>query len=520
MEENRTVLSRAAAGVLLAVVLAGAFAIRFRGVGYGLPAITRQDEILIMNVAFKMVSKRDADPHFFIYPSLFLYMQAGLLEAQLAWGRSRGVCSGLDDADKVALFLAGRYLTIALALATVLALYFIGALLFGRAPGLLAALILALCPLHVANSVYNSVDAPMTFWVVLAFLQAALIQRRGPKWRYYVLGAVFAGCAMGTKYNAVVIVLPLLVAHFQAHPLSWRAAFHRKLLAAGLLTALTFLATTPYLLLRFGEFREGIRYFTQHYAEGHLGATAAWVSHPQYAGLLVHSLGAWFTLLALAAAAWLIAREPRKGILVAAYPLAFFLMLGMYRAYFSRNLLSLIPFLALLAASAVAALARSLRRAVGGARPARPLLAAAAALALLLSAASAVQLGCRSWRHVVRTTLPDTRLEAERWIEANLPARSRIVLEKYGPRLGRGTFRTRRVQFALSAMSWKELAGFDYVVTSSHTYDRFFADRKRYAKEAGFYEELFARGKCLRAFVGDDVRATGPTLKVLRPPRQ
>jgi hypothetical protein len=514
-----------AARFLLGVILVSAFAIRYRGISYGLPAITRQDEILIMNVAIRMVRNSDANPHFFIYPSLFLYMQAGLLQAELAYGRFSGSFHSLQDADMSSIFLAGRFLTLFLSLATLLTVYFIGKLLFHRGAGIAAVLILAFSPLHVANSVYNSVDSPMTFWVTLAFLPAALIHQRGPKWRYYVLGAVFAGFAVGTKYNAAIIVLPLLLAHFQAYSFSWAAIGQRKLLIAALLAALAFFATTPYALLSFGEFTAGIRYFTGHYSEGHLGATAPLVSYPQYARLLGQGFGTWFVLCALGAAMHLVARERRKGVLLVAYPFTFFLMIGMYRAYFSRNLLSLTPFLALLAGYGIMQTAMFLQRTVklpaaGGLRacvpPGKRMAAIAALLAVAWSVACLFQQGQRSYRHVSETTRIDTRLEAERWIEANLPGMAMIVREKYTPRLQRRQFRVKRVQFGLPRMKRAELERFDYVITSSHTYDRYFRDRKTYGKYAAFYEDLFTRYECIRTFAPDGQRFTGPTVKVLR----
>jgi len=525
MEGNKTVGAGWAARFLLAIILVSAFAIRYRGISYGLPAITRQDEILIMNVVFRMVRDGDANPHFFVYPSLFLYMQAGLLKAELACGRVSGSCRSLQDADMSSIFLAGRFLTLFFSLATLLAVYFIGKLLFHRGAGIAAVLILAFCPLHVANSVYNSVDSPMTFWVTLAFLQAVLIHQRGPKWRYYVLGAVFAGFAVGTKYNAAIIVLPLLLAHFQAHSFSWRAVGQRKLLTAALLAALAFIATTPYALLSFGEFTAGIRFFTGHYSAGHLGATAPLVSYLQYARLLGQGFGPWLVLAALGAAVHLVARERRKGILLVAYPFAFFLMIGMVRAYFSRNLLSLTPFLALLAGYGTVQAAMFLRRTVmppaagilrARVPPGKRLASVAALLVVVLSAACLFRQGLRSYRHVSQSTLLDTRLEAERWIEANLPGKARIVREKYTPRLPRRQFRGKRVQFDLPLMKPAELGRFDYVITSSHVYDRYFRDRKTYGEYAAFYEDLFARYECVRKFTPDGVRTTGPTVRVLR----
>ena len=86
MDKPKTDKRKLVVNFILAWVVLGAFAIRYKGIAYGLPAITRQDEVTIMRPVLTMVQNRDANPHFFCYPSLFLYMQAGLCEAMVAYG--------------------------------------------------------------------------------------------------------------------------------------------------------------------------------------------------------------------------------------------------------------------------------------------------------------------------------------------------------------------------------------------------------------------------------------------------
>jgi 4-amino-4-deoxy-L-arabinose transferase-like glycosyltransferase len=502
---------------LLSGILLGAFAIRYKGITFGLPLPTHPDETIIMRNVRAMVHRGDANPHFFNYPSLFLYMQAAVYRAVDASGGTAGTRGRLQDGDVSTIFLAGRSLTLLLSLATLLAVFFIGRLLFDRGTGVAATLILAACSLHVSNSVYITVDSPMTFWVMLSFLQAVLIFERGPRWIYYILGAVFAGLAVGTKYTAFLVFLPLAFAHFHAHPFSWKALFHRKLLVASLLVVLAFLATTPYALLDFQNFIQAIRFESSHYSRGHLGAAADSVSYLQYGGLLLQGFGLWLTLVALGAAVRLLFLEHRRGILCLLYPLSFFLYIGMFRTYFSRNLLSLTPFLALLAAFGALRASRYLLRAAKQGLPPRHWPAgAASALAIVLAGVGLWQQGFLSYHQVSESILTDTRLEAKRWIMANLPKGARIACGKYAPLLDRKWFQVRNFGFKASLKREAKLNRFDYIITSSLSYNRYYRDRKKYKKYIDFHERLFASYLCIKEFAPDGVRTTGPTIKILK----
>ena len=70
------------------------------------------------------------------------------------------------------MYLIGRCLTVGMGVGTVWAVYAIGRRLWGRRAGLLAALTLAITPLHAQHSHFLTVDVPATFWAMLSLLWA------------------------------------------------------------------------------------------------------------------------------------------------------------------------------------------------------------------------------------------------------------------------------------------------------------------------------------------------------------
>ncbi len=101
--------------------------------------------------------------------------------------------------------LAGRILSVLFGLATILVVYKIGQLLYGRLPGALAALLLALMPYHVIVTRQVLLDGPMTFFATLTLYMLARYGRfRQPGWLYA------AGACMGltvlTKETSIVLL--------------------------------------------------------------------------------------------------------------------------------------------------------------------------------------------------------------------------------------------------------------------------------------------------------------------------
>jgi hypothetical protein len=101
--------------------------------------------------------------------------------------------------------LLGRLLAVLFGLATILVVYKLGQLLYGRLPGALAALFLALMPYHAIVTRQVLLDGPMTFFATLTLYMLALFGRtRRPGWLYA------AGACMGltvlSKETSIVLL--------------------------------------------------------------------------------------------------------------------------------------------------------------------------------------------------------------------------------------------------------------------------------------------------------------------------
>ncbi|MEU4569481.1 glycosyltransferase family 39 protein [Micromonospora sp. NPDC023956] len=138
--------------------------------------------------------------------------------------------------------VAGRVVVVVLGVATVLAVYPLGARLYGRRVGLVAALLLAVMPYHVVVTRQVLLDGPMVLFATLT-LYCLVRFVQGQRLVWYLATAAMLGLTMLTKETSVVlaggvyaflaltpmvrrpvratlVALPVLAAIFAVHPLS------------------------------------------------------------------------------------------------------------------------------------------------------------------------------------------------------------------------------------------------------------------------------------------------------------
>jgi len=212
-------LSRYLERTLLLIILLLALGLRLYGAGFSLPYTSHPDEPNVVDRAAATIKTGDWNPHWFIYPSGYHYLQVGVLTAHLVWGIARGMYTSpadLPDTSYIitaapASYLWARGTTALFGVLTVFLVYLLGRRFAGPAAGLAGALLLTLSPLHAEHSHYVTTDVPTAALALLAVYLAVEVLEKGGLGRAFLAGLV-VGLAGGFKYNGVVALLPLLVA--------------------------------------------------------------------------------------------------------------------------------------------------------------------------------------------------------------------------------------------------------------------------------------------------------------------
>lgn len=480
-----------------AIVIVGA-ALRLGGIHFGLPYTYAPDEPTYLTITLQILRTGDLNPHWWYYPSAMFYLHAC---AQLIFfwlGQIGGrfttltdlplpeiIATGVGRTTLPETLLIARGLTGVFSALAILVVYVIGRRLHPNAwVATLAALFFALSP--TVNDTSHRVGPDilaMFFLLTSAYFAVRLAD--DPRWQNYVGAGLGAGLAFGSKYNAGVVFIACLVAHF----LRWRWAQWQKLVLAFGALAVGFFISTPFSVFDFTNFWAGLQWQVFSYAvEGHSGQEGD--SLRWYLTYLWQVEG-WVALLGAIGIVWMARTFSPKYLTVLSFPMAYFALVSQMLTRNERTIMLIVPFLALGAATLLIELYQrffsttNLRRAL-----------ALGALVFIIVPPLRVSLGS-----IERLLTIDSRETARVWIEQNLPHGARIALEPYSPYVDREHYVVEAVSSVTAhPFEWYVQNGFEYLIASYGTYGRFYEDRVRYNDIAARYDEFFARVPEVRRF--------------------
>lgn len=527
------VARRSPVALAVAALLVLALGLRLWGIGFGLPSMYDHDEPLFMIKAFTLLKDRTLNPHWFGHPATTTIYSLALVDIGVfGWGLLAGWWSSVAGftaalyADPGLAFLPARVMIALCGVAVVYLTYRLGRGLADARVGLVAALLVAVSPLHVEYSQIVRTDVQSGLFMLACLLATMRLQRGDGRWAL-VWAGIFAGLACATKWPAALVAgAPLAVCLVRR---DWTGA---ALLAA--VSFLTLFAVSPFLLL---DWQTVVRNLHGEARPEHLGATGGGFGTNLlwYGARMADALGLGAALLAVGglvvSARRLKSTWPMLLVLAASL-----VLIATRPLIWERWLVPLVPMTALFAAIGVVALLDRLRRPVPDRRvPALALVAAVATLQPLWATATAA-----------RMRLNDTRDRANAWLFANVPRTATITLEHLDFALLTGGWSFRfplgdagcvdarralagridyrgvhqkvgdRPMLSLGTMDAARLPTCvaDYAVFTE--YDRFLAGGDRWARERVNYERLVAGRPPVAMFRPERGVSAGPVVRIYR----
>ncbi len=406
--------------LLLAGILALALGLRAAGLG----AFPVADASQAVATAILLESTGEEVPPAANWPPAIYTLLRGALRAGLALGvhPSLGAVQeefarGWYRGEAGPLHLLTRAVALACGVGLVAIAAGIGKRLAGPAAGLLSALGVAVSPLACVASRYALTDAPHALAAAGSVL-LALAHLDSGRLPTCLASAALAGAAFSTKYLGALALLAPIAAILARRPRTFREAgvavalAGLGFLAGAFLTAPSlFLHPRPYLdwLGRHAE-ATGWEWL------GFEGEPRGWIYHAAWT--IPWALGS--PLLVAAAAiglAWGSRNERRRTLVLLAFAIPYYALVGANRILYARYLLPLVPPLSALAGAGLA-------RALPSLLPARLLPRLALAACASVAFGTALLDEADRARALLR---PDTRRLAMEWMEENLPARTRVL---------------------------------------------------------------------------------------------
>lgn len=493
----------------LVLALAAAALLRFWALSQGVPFGVQVDEPEVMVRAVGMMKTGDLNPHFFDYPSLYMYMEAVVAVARFLVGAMQGQWSSLAQAPTEAFYVWGRALTAVMGTATVWVVFQVG-LRWSRPVALLAAVMFAVMPLHVRESHFVLTDVPMTFFVMITLLMSLRAHERATV-RAFALAGVAAGLAGATKYNGVVaVVIPLLACAMTPATRPSRVVAMLWIVAAAIAT---FLVAAPYTLIDLPTF---LNQFARLSAEFRAPATfddPVWLIYLkhlrnalQWPGMVIVAAGVILGLFKVAAGP-----DRAKWALITIFPLLYFRFISNQTLFYGRYLLPLVPFLSLLGAAAVAEIVRQFRQA-----PVAP--AARNAVIIVLTIIAIAPPAYTSIEFNANAAKVWTTEQAYTWLMKEVPAGAKITLESRQILLPKEIYDAAYLpQLRMRPVEYFIDRGVEYLVASSQCYGPYFEKDgpQKYPVEHADYMRIFNQTQEIARFTPSDDHP-GPELRILK----
>ncbi len=433
-------------------ILIFAACLRFPGFTFGLPTYPDSNEPFIVAYAVKMFHGQ-WNPHFFNYPSLYLYFNAVLVALTHAVYRTLHFI-GIAEYSYTPywlFFITGRIVNILLSLTAVYLVYMIGSFVFSKRAGLFGMIVMALMPILYCYSIQI---APNVLFMVLAmgsiYLSLKYLAEHNRVFLYWA--AVCAGLAIGTKYMFLAPVSFLLSKYFVDKKIK-RNFWDKHLFLLIGVVIISFCITTPALFVSLPEVIGHVFFEHEHYS----GEGSVSISTVGYflRYLFLHGITPLIFIFSCAGLGILYVKKREECFVLLAVPIAWLLFCSLYRLASIHN---------------IAIISIIFAVGIGIALDSIPQRRIVLVVLLLISIIPII----KDIQQIKMFQKPDIRYHVGDWIDANLPEGSVVAREEYTPYFSDKKFKS--IYLGICGLAYitpdsVRSLGCDYIISAG--YERF-----------------------------------------------
>ncbi len=463
--------------IALAAVLLLAFWLRIRGIDFGLPNLYHPDEDAVLMPAINILKTGDLEPTRMEYGTWHIYLLTAVSAVVFALSARSGQ---IQDTSQLPIFergsypgiyphpeyfVAARMVTAVMGVGIVLLTYMLARRLGNQQQGLMAAGIAAVLPDLISHSHYATPDTPVTFWSMLGLYLLVRVYDHWPTnqkpadtmWAYAGAGLV-CGLATATKYNAIVLAIPLLfIPLFRVTALDdW---LRLRTLSGPLAMVAGFLLGTPYTLLNIPKFLHWFGYSLRLYNAPRSLSMPVWQWHLNFHWTSPHVL---VFILGMVGAVLSFYYWGKRALIVNSFTIVLWFAIISQTNAQGRMWIPSAPIIIIWAALVLDVVIRRLDNWASANRirqsAVRHLVIYAPLLILAPLLITSVKYGTRFQSEDVRTL-------AQRWVETNVPPGTAVAVDYMPPNLNPDTWSVTKLFFLFDKEpAWFAEKGIEYLI--------------------------------------------------------
>ena len=426
---------------ILLFILIAALTLRIWGIWFGLPHLYGVDEghevLRAMRLGTGSFDFNRIGKGGYFYLLFFEYGIYFLILKLIGTVHSATEFAQMFIREPWSFYLIGRITTALIGTLNVFFVYLIGKEIYSRKAGILAALFFAFNFLHALKSHLIQVDTPMTCLVTIAFYFYIRIVRTGNN-SSYIKAGVFTGLAVITKFPAIILLAPLSLAHYfniskKKYQLK-ELIFRKEIVTVFSVFLVVMFLGNPGLFLKLHKILYGLlQNFVPASASSTQGAQYL-IDTPNLFLYYFHAIGAAMglplLLVSIAGVLYGVYNRKKEDVLLIAFVLIYYVMFSFSKnqqLYYPRYMMPILPVLSLLGSSLLCKINSKI-----------PVNIQTATL-LIFSCILIVEPGYRIVLKDYQYSHKDTRTFAKEWIEKNITAGSKILIEGSRTNVVQGT---------------------------------------------------------------------------------
>lgn len=423
--------------IFLMVIALVTVVLRLPTITFGVSAFEGADDAYVLRPALEIGSLIKLPTEFGLPDSTLFYGYGVVFRVVFEVLQFFGVTQGVHPLDDYSAYHATwplitvRVLNILWTLLTLLLVYLCSKKLFSVKAAAAAVVLAASSWMLLEHTIHVRPDL-LSAALALAVLYVSINIMLQGRQRDFIIAGVLVGIAVATKYPLVLTALIVMTAH-GIHSVSngkrgiQQFLFAKPLWIAGGIALLTFSVATPLFWPHVSDAVAQIRYEARTVHPGADGLSFFGNLHFYLTHVLHYGIGTLAAIVALIGAVLLVVKQRRVALLVLIFPVALVLVLSTHGLHWDRWLIPVIPFLAMLAGYAIAAVFNI--RFVANARYGGVICGTLLIILVLVPAIVRTVRSFNSFQH------EETREIAKNWFVENAFPNARIAREAYTPLL-------------------------------------------------------------------------------------